>query len=310
VRHSAAIRAVITKNLGFGICAAALWALLPVIARDQLALDAGGYGLLSGGFGFGAVAGALTLPYHLGRKPLNTVVNSGVLLWGAATLLIALSHHLLLALVGAFGAGMAWVSVFASMAMAVQSCAPAWVRARAVATHFVAVFASLSVGSVLWGALASAAGTRVAMASAAVLVLLLCAAARGLVLRLSDETEVLPGTPMPGHLLPVEPRPGDGPVLIQVEYRIAPPDRDAFLEAAHAMDPIRRRNGASSWRVFRDLLEHDRVVEQFVIASWAEYVRLRTRLTVSDRQLQARVEAFQRPGVEIRVTRLIGMEKH
>jgi len=309
VWHSPALRVLVIKIVGFGFCAAAFWALLPVIARDQLSLDASGYGLLSGGFGLGAVVGALTLPFHLSRKQLNTVVNCGAVLWCVATFLIAVSHHVAFALIGAFGAGMAWVSTFASMATAIQSSAPAWVRARAVATHFVAVFTSLAVGSIVWGAVASAADIRMAMAIAAILLLLLTAAARGMVLRLGEEANVLPGAPAPDHVFAVEPRPGDGPVLIQVEYRIAPADRDAFLQAANAMDPIRRRNGASSWRVFRDLFEDDRVVEQFIIASWIEYVRLRTRLTINDRQLQARVEAFQRPGIDIRVTRLIGIEK-
>jgi hypothetical protein len=63
----------------------------------------------------------------------------------------------------------------------------------------------------------------------------------------------------------------------------------------------------SDWRVFRDLGEDGRFVERFIIRSWAEYVRLRTRMTVTDRRIQDRVEKFQRPGVPIRVSRLIGI---
>src|SRR5580765_6780174 len=36
MRHSPVMRALLLHNLGFSICASALWALLPVIARDQL----------------------------------------------------------------------------------------------------------------------------------------------------------------------------------------------------------------------------------------------------------------------------------
>src|SRR3546814_7954030 len=46
------------RNLSFSVCASAFWALLPVIARDQLQLGAGGFGLLSTGFGVGAIVGA------------------------------------------------------------------------------------------------------------------------------------------------------------------------------------------------------------------------------------------------------------
>jgi hypothetical protein len=40
---------------------------------------------------------------------------------------------------------------------------------------------------------------------------------------------------------------------------------------------------------------------------WAEYVRLRQRMTVADRRTLDALEAFQRPGVLIRVSRLIGI---
>ena len=58
--------------------------------------------------------------------------------------------------------------------------------------------------------------------------------------------------------------------------------------------PTRRRNGATSWRVFRDLGEEGLFVERYIIDSWAEYVRLRSRMTIADRQLQDEVDRFQR----------------
>jgi hypothetical protein len=61
--------------------------------------------------------------------------------------------------------------------------------------------------------------------------------------------------------------------------------------------------------VFRDLGEDGLFVERFVIASWAEYVRLRERATMADRNLQERVERVQRPGVPLRVSRLIGIDR-
>ena len=44
-----------------------------------------------------------------------------------------------------------------------------------------------------------------------------------------------------------------------------------------------------------------------MIKSWAEYVRLRTRLTMADNALQERVLTLQRPGVPLRISRLIGI---
>jgi MFS family permease len=308
-RHSPAMRSLIIHNLSFCVCASALWALLPVIARDQLGLGASGYGFLVGGFGAGAVVGALSIPRQLQRKSLNAVVTSGVLLWTVATLLIAATGYTAIALVGACGSGMAWVNVLASLSAGTQSSAPAWVRARAVATNLVAVQASLALGSVLWGALASATDTRVALAASATVMLLLHLLNRKVSVEMGTEADVTPGVQLPDLAIAVLPLPDDGPVLIQLEYRIAPENRKAFLRAIHAVEPIRRRNGATSWRVFRDLGEDGLFVERFVIASWAEYVRLRTRMTMADRKLQDHVEQLQQPDVPIRVSRLIGMAR-
>jgi hypothetical protein len=98
-------------------------------------------------------------------------------------------------------------------------------------------------------------------------------------------------------------------VLIQIEYRIDVEHREEFLRAIHAVEPARRRNGASSWRVFRDLGEDGLFVERFIIASWAEYVRLRTRATIADRNLQERVDRVHRAGVPVRISRLIGIDR-
>jgi len=307
-RHSPPLRALINRNVSFSVCASALWALLPVIARDQLGLGAGGFGMLSASFGTGAVVGALAIPRLLRRTSLNTVVIAGVLLWAAATLLIASTGVTAVALVGACAAGAAWVGVLASLSAGTQSAAPAWVRARAVSMNLVAMQASLALGSVIWGWLATLAGTRIALAASAGAMVALLALSHRVRVKLGEEADVTPGVQLPDLAIAVEPLPDDGPVLIQVEYQIDPENREAFLRTIQSAGPTRRRNGASNWRVFRDLGEDGRFVERFIVTSWAEYVRLRNRMTMADRQVQELVARFQRQGVPIRVSRLIGTD--
>jgi hypothetical protein len=182
------------------------------------------------------------------------------------------------------------------------------VRARALAMNLISFQAAMAVGSVIWGSLASLAGTPLALAASAGALVLLLAINRRVPVTLGDEADVTPGMQLPDLAIAVEPQPDDGPVLIQLEYRIDPEQRKAFLRAIHAIEPTRRRNGASDWRVFRDLGEDGRFVERFIVRSWAEYVRLRTRMTMSDRQLQDRIEQLQRPDVPVRVSRLIGVD--
>ena len=307
-RHSPPLVALIIHNLSFTVCASALWALMPVIARDQLGLGAGGFGMLSASFGVGAIVSALLMPRALHRTSLNAVVTGGNVLWSASALIIAAADHTALAVAGAMGAGAAWTGVLSSLAAGTQTIAPAWVRARAVAMTLIAVQASMAAGSALWGTLAAWSGTRVALTASAGIMLLLLALNRRIRVELGGEADVTPGMQLPDLALALEPQPDDGPVLIQVEYRIDPDQREAFLQAIHAIEPARRRNGASDWRVFRDLGDDGRFVERFIIRSWGEYVRLRTRMTVADRQLGDRVDQFQRPGVPVRVSRLIGVD--
>jgi MFS family permease len=307
VRHSASMRAFVLRNLTFSVCASAFWALLPVIARDQLGLGAGGFGLLSASFGIGAIIGAVSIPGLLSKRPMNTIVSQGGILWACAILIVALTGITALALLGAFCAGMAWVYVFATLSAGTQSSAPGWVRARAVSMNLVATQGCLAIGSAVWGAVANGVGTHWALGVSAVSVIALQWLYRRVRVEMGEEADVVPGARLPELAIASEPSPDDGPVLIQLEYRIDPANRDAFLKAIQKVGPTRRRNGATRWRMFRDLGEEGRFVERYVIASWAEYVRLRARMTMADSQLQQRAAALQRPGVPIRVSRFIGV---
>jgi len=306
-RHSGPMRAILLRNLIFSICAASMWALLPVIARDQLGLGAGGFGLVFSSFGAGAVTSALSIPTLLRKHSLHRIVLASSLLWIIASVLMASTTMVVFAVIAAFGAGASWVGVFASLSAGTQSAAPAWVRARAVAMTFVTVQASLAVGSIVWGTLASWQGTRVALLASAMLFLVLLAILRNVRVRLGGDKDVLPGDQGPALEMDHEPQPDDGPVLIQIEYRVAEAHRDAFLLAVRQVGPVRRRNGATSWRVFRDLAEEGLYVERYILDSWAEYVRLRSRMTVADRQVQEAVARHQRADVPIRVSRFLGV---
>jgi len=173
--------------------------------------------------------------------------------------------------------------------------------------NLVATQGCLALGSAVWGGVASAVGTRWALGVSAGAVIVLQWLYRRVRVEMGQEADIVPGARLPELEVATEPLPDDGPVLIQLEYRIDPANRDAFLRAIQKVGPTRRRNGATSWRVFRDLAEEGRFVERYVIASWAEYVRLRARMTMADSRLQQRVAELQRADVPIRVSRLIGV---
>src|ERR1700750_2775932 len=110
---------------------------------------------------------------------------------------------------------------------------------------------------------------------------------------MGSEADITPSLHLTDLAPKIEPLPADGPVLIQIEYQIDPSRRREFLRAIQAVGGTRRRNGAASWRVYRDIRADGRFGARVGVTWWSEYPRLRTRMTVSDRTLQERVEAMQ-----------------
>ena len=97
-----------------------------------------------------------------------------------------------------------------------------------------------------------------------------------------------------------------GPVLVTVEYRTTPGDRDAFLTALERLAQERRRDGAYSWGVFEDVAEEGRFLETFFVESWLEHLRQHKRVTKADRVMQERVQRFVRG--KPKVTHLVAAE--
>jgi hypothetical protein len=82
------------------------------------------------------------------------------------------------------------------------------------------------------------------------------------------------------------------PVMVIVEYRIAPKDRDAFLTAIEELAHERRRDGAYAWGIFQDTADEGRFLETFLVDSWMEHLRQHQRVTNADRVLQEQVHRF------------------
>ncbi len=80
-----------------------------------------------------------------------------------------------------------------------------------------------------------------------------------------------------------------GPVLVTVEYEVAPDQAKDFLKAVRQYRRIRRRDGAQHWGIFRDTENVNSYIETFIVSSWAEHLRQHERLTRADREVEERV---------------------
>ena len=306
-RHSPPTRAFIVRTFIFSLFGSSLLALLPIVARDGLRLDAGGYGLLFGCFGTGAVIGAFSLTRFLPGLSLNKRVNGATVIFCGAVAVLGNTTLMAVAVGAAIFSGLAWVSILSGLFSGALSWSPSWVRARVVAMNLLVLQAGLATGSLVWGWLASTTDVGTALGAAAVGLLLSLAVTWRVRVSFGSESDVSTHVRLPDLSIAIEPQASDGPVLIQCEYRIAHENCEAFLQAVRALEPVRRRNGASNWQVFRDLGSDGRFYERFVVPSWGEYTRLRTRLTVVDHELQDRVAALQERSVPILISRLIAV---
>jgi MFS family permease len=290
-RQSPPFQAVLMHALAFFGFASAVWALLPLLARNELGGSAGTYGLLLSSVGVGAVAAALVLPRLRARIPRDRLVLLATITYAltAAALAILRNRPVLYAVMAVGGA--AWISVLSSLQVAAQTSVPAWVRARALSVYIVVFSGGMALGSLLWGAVATRIGI-----TGALLVSAACAVLSALLTRryrLGDESlDLTPSAHWPQPEVAQEVPHDRGPVLVTVEYRIALDRREEFLKAIATLGMARRRDGAATWGVFEDVAQPGRYVESFQVASWLEHLRQHQRTTREDQRIQALVDGF------------------
>ncbi len=293
--HSRMILAQLVRVMAFSAAGSALWALLPVIAQ-RLGTGAQGFGLLMGCLGTGAVAVGLVLGRLRVRFGMEAIVGAGGIVFGAAMLVAALTKITGVVYIAMLFAGASWMSAMSTFNTATQASAPQWVRSRAVAMHMVAALGAFAMGSAFWGAASDILGLTPTLCVAAALMGLGLLLARPMPLRIGALHEVTPATPWDELFIEAEPLPEAGPVAVEIGYRIAPGTDAAFLESISRLKAPRRRDGATFWRVYKDLGEPSRYVERFIVESWADYLHQRARATVADQTLETEVRTFLAPG--------------
>jgi MFS family permease len=306
-RYNRHLRATMIRAVGFFLVGSAYWALLPLLARQQIAGGPELYGILLGAIGTGAVLGAFCLPWLKSKLGPDRVVAAGTLGTAIALLLFALARDMLTGLLASFVAGAAWICVLASLNVSAQVALPEWVRGRGLALYMTIFFGALTLGSVIWGKLASLIGletTHLVAAGAAAAVIPLTWRWK---LQTGAGFDLTPSMHWPAPITTREVEHDRGPVLVTVEYRIDQKDRNAFLGCMHELARERRRDGAYRWTLFEDAAEEGRFVETFLVASWLEHLRQHERVTNTDRLLQDAIARFHIAGTP-KVTHLIAAE--
>jgi MFS family permease len=293
-RNSAPLRATLARSVGFFLFASAYWALLPVLARSQLHGGATLYGLLLAAIGAGAVGGAVLLPKARRRSGTDGVIVLGEIGTAAALMLFALATDAWLALFACLLAGVSWIAVLASLNVSAQVALPEWVRGRGLAAYVTVFFGTMTLGSALWGFAAQWLGMPPALAVAAVGALLAMLITRRYKLHSGPAADLTPSMHWPEPVLAGAVAEDAGPVLVTVEYHVAPENRQALLAALERLAHERRRDGAYFWEVFQDTAHPERILETFLVDSWLEHLRQHQRVTRADRMFEENVDRLAR----------------
>ncbi len=302
-RNNPPLRATLLRAVGFFLFASTYWALLPLVARTQIGGGPELYGVLLGAIGVGAISGALALPWlksKLGPDGLVAVAATGTAI---ALCLFGAAREPWSALVASLLAGACWIAAVSNLNVSAQFALPEWVRGRGLAIYVTVFSGAMTLGSALWGQVASMTGLPNAHFIAAACVLLAIPLTWRWKLQTAAGIDLAPSMHWPAPVVAGEIDNDKGPVLVTVEYHINSENREAFLTAIERLATQRRRDGAYAWGIFEDAAERGRFLETFLVESWLEHLRQHERVTNADRVLEDRLNTLLRD--KPKVTHLI-----
>jgi MFS family permease len=168
VWSTAHIRNIFIRGGLSGLSASAVFALLPVVARQRMAGNATLYGLLLAAFGFGAVFSALLGGWLRSHFSPDWIVRAAVLALVLGLAILGWAEQPVLAALGAALGGSGWTLTHSTYNATVQLSADKSVTARALASYQTATFAGMAVGSWLFGWIAEHQSLSIALYTASV----------------------------------------------------------------------------------------------------------------------------------------------
>jgi predicted MFS family arabinose efflux permease len=298
-RHAPVVQRILLRAALFLVPASALWALLPLIATSRLGLGSGGYGVLLGALGAGAIGGALIVPRARARLSANALAAVASLAYAAALAAVVLSRNLGLTIVVLLPTAVAWTAFLSTVNAALQLFLPRWVRARGLSVYQMVLFGTQAAGAAIWGVVAGAAGLVAAFLVAAVV---MAAGAATLWFWPFHEIADMDRSPVrwPEPQLLASADPGDAPVLVRTTYTVAAEKEQQFLQAMARLRQSRLRTGAIDWALYQDGQNPCLFIELYGVQSWEEHLRQhRDRQTGTDLQYRDDAAALSDPQPQI-----------
>jgi MFS family permease len=301
--HSPAVRTALIRVFVFGLASATGAALAPLVAKYMLHGDADVFGILLGATGIGAVLGALFVSRIRERLVSDRAVSLFAVGTGLSLITIGLSHSLPLTCLAYAVIGACNILTVALVNVSVQLSAPRWVTARALSLFTSALTAGIGIGAVVWGEVAG--DWNVATAFLASGCVVMASSLMGYFLPLADDDGVETHSVDIGY----EPEVAlgltlrSGPVVIEIEYDVDPSQAREFYDVTVGLQRARKRIGAFEWSISRDIADPSIWVERYHCPTWGDYLRMRSRYTQTEFELQELADSYNRTGHGHRVRR-------
>jgi MFS family permease len=292
VAYSPTLIALIARTAAFIFPAGAIWALLPLVARNKLGLGSTGYGVLLGCVGIGALVAATLGPALRRRLAPRGLYALAATIIAATAALLAVSTNVSLDAAGLIVAGAAWITGLGLLGASYQSEMPPWVKARGMSYYLVAFQGANALGGLGFGAVAEKTSLRSAFLAITACLMAAAVATWRLSFPQTTATDMQPGEPWPLPHLDPDLASSAGPVMVNVRWPVAPDATESFLELSAELRRIRRRTGATGWRLYREPDRGDEFVESFVVGSWEEHERQHQRVYPRDASILDRLDTM------------------
>lgn len=169
---SPVMRAPLIRVSAFAFAASAVWAVLPLLAREELKTSAMGYGFLLGAFGIGSLVTGGLVPGLRDRFHPDRIVGPAIGVLSLVLICLGRIPSYPVAFCALFAGGMAWVGVLIQFNVAVQLSVPSAMRGRAMSFYLVFFQGSMGLGSAINGWVATHAGIPNALTLAGLFLLL------------------------------------------------------------------------------------------------------------------------------------------
>ena len=283
--HSPSMHTILFRNLLFSLVISVVPALLPVIALKELHFSAAQLGFVFTSVGVGSLAGAtIGLPYLRPRMSPNAITSIALTIMTVVLFAMVFLRQVPALMVCAALAGVAWALAGSEIWLAGQRVMPEWVRGRMNAFQIMLGQGGIALGALLLGTGVAHAGLDLTLAAAAILALTGLILGHRFSINFATEASVDSAPLNTAHDFPVFPEHQDGPITVAIEYSIASGDRERFRTLMEEVQAACRRNGAFQCRLDESLDQPGLFRLDYMVSTWAEYLRQKKRMTVDETQ--------------------------